>query len=526
MSNIKQESNGKYTVRLTINGKQIRFMGFTNRREAQRVGEHIEELKRTQKTGLRPPEYIDEWLNKMGNSRLRQRLVALGIAPEVKEAHTLLTLIKSYHASLTEAQDSTWENYRSAFNNLLAFFPKEAQVEEITPEDADSYNKWLRTKPLNTRTLTPVPLSTATANRRIGVVKQLFTYAVRIGWIARNPFEEVKGGESANPDKLAYISASEVMTMLDGNTPYWRLILALGRFCGLRGPSEMYDLRWDDVHFHTDKEPGWLFIAAKKNKCHGRFGRRIPLPEIVETLFQEYRETEPFSNKVFPRMRPDQNFSVMMARFLDENGLPAYPNPWYNLRKSFCSDLLEQVQDIPVYEHIADHNYKVAVKHYQILHKGRMLNAIKKIDCFSCLKKVLPRAKKSACSASSQCIPSARKTSPNPVKHGTKQTKKESSANTCEDSLWARQDSNLGPPPYQGLGPTLGLVCIFGCDFHRLSPFFTMFNRFSGMKLLEIFACLEIAKNWQKLAKTAKNCQKLPKTVKNWQVLPSFWYDF
>ncbi|MGN1274232.1 MAG: hypothetical protein ACI4UF_06525, partial [Thermoguttaceae bacterium] len=55
-----------------------------------------------------------------------------------------------------------------------------------------------------------------------------------------------------------------------------------------------------------------------------------------------------------------------------------------------------------------------------------------------------------------------------------------------------------------------------GVVFHRLSPFFAMFNHFSGMKLLEIFARLEIAKNWQ----------KLPKTVKNWQILPSFRYDF
>lgn len=276
MPNVTKEKNGKYTVRLTINSQQIRFMGFTNKREAQNVMQHIEELKRSQKTGLRPPEYVDEWLNKLGNSPLRQKLVRLGIAPEAKETHSLEALIDQYHASLTEALETTWENYRSAFHNVLAYFSPATRIEDITPEEADAYARWLRTAPLNTRKLTPTPLSTATANRRIGVVKQLFTYGVRIGWIARNPFEEVKGGESANPDKLAYIPAKEVMTMLDGNTPYWRLILALGRFCGLRGPSEMYDLRWDDVHFHTDKEPGWLFIAAKKNKCHGRFGRRIP----------------------------------------------------------------------------------------------------------------------------------------------------------------------------------------------------------------------------------------------------------
>ena len=68
----------------------------------------------------------------------------------------------------------------------------------------------------------------------------------------------------------------------------------------------------------------------------------------------------------------------------------------------------------------------------------------------------------------------------------------------------------------RALGRPSHWYVFLGVVFHRLSPFFTMFNRFRGMNFLEIFARLEIA----------KNCQKLAKTVKNWQVLPSFWYDF
>ena len=34
--------------------------------------------------------------------------------------------------------------------------------------------------------------------------------------------------------------------------------------------------------------------------------------------------------------------------------------PWYNLRKGFCTDLIQVITDIPTYEHITDHSYKIA----------------------------------------------------------------------------------------------------------------------------------------------------------------------
>ncbi|MDO4573834.1 MAG: hypothetical protein Q4D98_01315 [Planctomycetia bacterium] len=47
-------------------------------------------------------------------------------------------------------------------------------------------------------------------------------------------------------------------------------------------------------------------------------------------------------------------------------------NPWYNLRKSFCTDLLPIVRDISVYEEVTDHSYSIAKKHYQIMTGTRL----------------------------------------------------------------------------------------------------------------------------------------------------------
>ena len=70
--------------------------------------------------------------------------------------------------------------------------------------------------------------------------------------------------------------------------------------------------------------------------------------------------------------------------------------PWYNLRKSFCSDLLETATDISFYEYTTDHSYKVATRHYQILHADRLRRGMKKsVSVFDSLEDV--GARKEAC---------------------------------------------------------------------------------------------------------------------------------
>jgi len=406
--NISKDPRGNFVLRLTIGKEQVRFKGLKSKREAQRLGEHLEELSRARKLNILPPEYVITWIEKLGDCPLISRLVKLGLINPPKEEHRLDNLIEQYHGSLLDSEPATWTNYKQAVFNLKTYFKTNPVLEDITREQALLFHQWMRATPLNRRSSSPQRLSKATCNRRIGVVKQLFTYAVRIGWLSNSPFDEIKGGDSSNPEMLAYIPAKEVLKVMEGLDLERQLIIALGRFCGLRGPSEMCQMVWEDIHYKTADEPGWLFIPAKKNKRHGRFGRRVPLPDIVAILFKELQASSQ-SKKVFKEMTDAQNFSVFMHRYFDENGFSAYPRPWYNLRKSYCSDLLEEVQDIPVYEHIADHSYKVAVKHYQILHKGRMLRSIKKIDCFKGLEKVLEKSKSGSYSETTNCIENCRK---------------------------------------------------------------------------------------------------------------------
>ncbi|MDO4584602.1 MAG: hypothetical protein Q4D62_10925 [Planctomycetia bacterium] len=136
-------------------------------------------------------------------------------------------------------------------------------------------------------------------------------------------------------------------------------------------------MEWSDIHWSSPEEPGWISIRAGKNKRHGRRFRMVPLSPIVEQVLSDWfhhsTETQP---RLFPGMKPKQNFSVMTQSLAIRALGNCWLNPWYNLRKSFCCDLLPVVRDIATYEAITDHSYIVAMKHYQIMTKGRTLKGI------------------------------------------------------------------------------------------------------------------------------------------------------
>ena len=78
-------------------------------------------------------------------------------------------------------------------------------------------------------------------------------------------------------------------------------------------------------------------------------------------------------------MKKQTNFSTMTQKQISAAGVLLWPNPWYNLRKSFCCDLMETGIDPAVYEAITDHSYAIAMKHYQIPHTKRLQTGYEKV---------------------------------------------------------------------------------------------------------------------------------------------------
>lgn len=83
-----------------------------------------------------------------------------------------------------------------------------------------------------------------------------------------------------------FITREETDRLLAVCNPTWRVIVALSRYGGLRCPSEVLSLRWQDV----DWEAGRIVVTSPKTEHHpGKGTRKIPLfPELRPILAEAF----------------------------------------------------------------------------------------------------------------------------------------------------------------------------------------------------------------------------------------------
>ena len=380
MASIGQEKSGKYCARIRFDEKELKLRGFTNRRECERLCLKLDDLRTCKKTGTLTNE-LKVWAAELEQTspELYDKLAGVGLLPERRKVQTLGDLLKAFRrrGDVVEESKEVWDKVTK---NLLAFFGSNKPIEKITQEDAARFERWLRETPLNTRTKPAQPYSPVTVSRRIGHTKSVFTYAEKLGWLLVNPFRFLKSGDTTNPGKLEYVDLERFGRVLREAPLYWQLVLMFGRYCGVRGSSELYRMEWEDIHLSSAEEGGWVSIRACKNARHGRAARVVPLPPVMEPVLVEWMEQAKVGETlVFPGMKKKQNFSVMTEKLALRAGVVIWLNPWYNLRKSYCTDLIQLVKDIPTYEQITDHSYAISVKHYQIMHKGRLAKGMEAV---------------------------------------------------------------------------------------------------------------------------------------------------
>ena len=141
-----------YFIRVYIGGKPKKLYGFTNKREAERVGEKIEMLIAARKTGETPPE-LAVWTSRLAesDSDLYVKLAKFSLVDSSVVSHTLGELFEKCRESRQDVTESTAISHQTMEANLAEFFGAACDVKEITVARAYDYAKWLRTTPLNRR---------------------------------------------------------------------------------------------------------------------------------------------------------------------------------------------------------------------------------------------------------------------------------------------------------------------------------------------------------------------------------------
>ena len=225
-------------------------------------------------------------------------------------------------------------------------------AEQITAGDADDFRKYLVT----------TYASEATVAGHVKCVKHFFRYAHRKQLIALNPFVDIKGGRMHNSDRQAFIPRTAIDDLLEQcPDAEWRLIIGLCRFGGLRCPSEVLRLRWQDIDWDKKR----FLVTSSKTKKQGKGSRVVPLfPELEPLLTEAFEQAAEGATYCITRYR-DQgvNLRTQLLRYIKRAGLDPWPRLFQNFRSSRETELAE-TYPIHVVTAWLGNTPQVAEKHY------------------------------------------------------------------------------------------------------------------------------------------------------------------
>lgn len=376
----KQRKNS-YRISFLIDGGQ-RDLYVHTQAERNSVKIHVKRLISSKRTGA-PALESEEWAQMLPReSNVRAFLIRWGLLVDnADNERTLKDLFNHFQGRGVKA--STLETYNHAFDNLFEFFGAEKLLREITPKDATDFEFFLRTaaRRMNGKAdgeIAGSGLGKATVKKRIQRVRQFFLEARRLHWIIDNPFEAVHGGNIANPEKWLYIPRETVLEVMANTADLQtRARIALSRFAGARGESEFDSLEWnsDWIQWSANGKQGTVRLHRKKTEDSGFSDTIVPMVRELEAVLRDlFDSAAPGTVKIFcSRSNPGK---VIKDQFI-RNGIDIITP--YNLRRSYCRDLMEAGLDPKAYEYFAGHSLQVALKHYQSWDDLRAQKATSKI---------------------------------------------------------------------------------------------------------------------------------------------------
>ena len=174
---------------------------------------------------------------------------------------------------LGDKSPTTQINYRSTVSRFLQFVDK--PLKDIKLEDLQLWEKGLKARFKDT-----------TVANKVLVIKSLFSFCVRVGWLNINIGSFLKTPKAKDTIAERILDASDVKGLIKYGVKNERdrLMLSLMYGCGLR-VSEVIGLTWNDLRKHGDGGKATVFGKGSKT--------RVVL--IPSKLWHQLKEFEKFN---------------------------------------------------------------------------------------------------------------------------------------------------------------------------------------------------------------------------------------
>ena len=365
MASISTDPKGKRRI-LFVNPdgdrKQIR-LGKVSQRSAEGVKYRVEQLLESLNLGRSMQADLAQWVADL-EPWLAKKLANVGLIPkpEAKAAATLGPFLKAYIDSRVDLKPATKIVRGQVIRDLTEFFGATRDVETITPGNADDFKQWLVGR----------ELAPTTIHKRLQVARSFFHAMRRRKLIDENPFEGVKAAATGIKDRQQFVTREEIARVIDKCPDHhWRMIIALSRYGGLRCPSEVLSLRWQDIDWEANR----IMVTSPKTAHHpGKDSRVIPLfaelrPYLAEAFDLApdgavYVVDERFRKAAMgPAGWMNANLRTTFTKIVKRAGLKPWPRLFHNLRASRETELVE-TYPVQVVTSWLGNTPSVAMRHY------------------------------------------------------------------------------------------------------------------------------------------------------------------
>jgi integrase len=365
---------------ISTSGRGYRTVQFVNRhkkRKTIRLGKvpikfaeefrlRVEYLNAAQTGGFSLDAETARWVGELADT-WADKLAAVGLIPKRQKqgGGTLGDYVARYRAHRADVSRGTSTNYGIIANRLLAFFPADKPLRDVTEGDADRWLVWLKQK-----------YAGPTVSKSVKVARQFWAQAIRDGLASSNPFAHLRTPGEVNTARAYFVDRATIGRVLAACPDHeWRLLVALARYGGLRTPSESLALGWADVNWERER----FRVVAPKTKHQDGGERWVPLfPELRPYLEEAFERAAPGAVHVVTRWRDSaQNLRTQLLRILRRAGVKAWPRLYQNLRSSRETELAETFPIHVVAEWLGN-SPKTALAHYTQVTEEHYQKALQK----------------------------------------------------------------------------------------------------------------------------------------------------
>lgn len=341
-------------------------LGRMPKKQAEAIKRRVEQLIYHSVTGQPWDAELSTWVESIGES-LADKFATHGLM-QPRETRKLGDFLESLLEGRKAygLKPSTILNYRQVVNDLNDRIGKERHLRDITPEVAEAFKIYYQSDR---------KLAATTVHRRIKLIRSIFEHGRRLKIIRENPFAEIKVRYVECSDRQAYISPDMARKIIAVAKLEWRTAIALSRFGGLRCPSEVLSLRWEDV----DLVSGKMIVREPKVEALASRGRRtVPVFADLRPYLEDARKQYPANEEyvvggktgtVFRRASNSENgwknanLRTTMFKLIERAGLEEWPRLFHSMRSSLETDLMQH-HPIHVVAAWLGNTPKVALAHY------------------------------------------------------------------------------------------------------------------------------------------------------------------